>query len=83
MSGKVYIEKLADPDSEQTISREPVDDDHMWIIFVLEDGQEIRVQNDLDNIYVNSSTGTLAIRPEAFNAIRVRSGRDFNADIQR
>lgn len=74
MSGKVYIEKMALKDGQVT-SREPVDDDHMWIVFILEDGQEIRVQNDLDNIYVNSSTGTLAIRPEAFNAIRVRSGR--------
>lgn len=75
MRGKVYIEMLDRQKSKDKMSREPVADNHMWIVFVLEDGQEIRVQNDLDNIYVNSSTGTLAIRPEAFNAIRVRSGR--------
>lgn len=76
MSGKVYIEML-DIESGQFTSREPVDDNHMRIIFTLEDGQEICVQNNLDTIYITSSTGTLAIRPEAFNAIRVRSGQNL------
>ena len=78
MSGEVYVESMSkDKDASSRMSREQVDDSHMWIVFVLEDGQEIRVQNDIDKIYIASSTGTLAIRPEAFNAIRVRSGRDL------
>lgn len=76
MKGKVYIEML-DPTGGSHMSREPVSDDYMWVVFVLEGGQEIRVQNDIDSIYLQSATGTLAIRPEAFNTIRVRSGRDL------
>lgn len=71
MSGEVYVEKVADPESDTLTVREPVDEDHMWLVFVMRDGRSIRVQHDLDHIYVNGMGGPINIRPESGNAVRI------------
>ena len=76
MSGKVYIESLSeDVDADHHIVREQVADNHLWIVFVLDDGHEIRFQHDLSNVYANSATGLLDIRPESGNALRIKADR--------
>lgn len=75
MSGKIFIERVTDDTVNHTV-REEIPDlgSLMWIIFELDDGQEIRFQNDLTSVYVNGSD-PLDIRPESGNVVKIKASR--------
>lgn len=81
MDSNIYNERmLNEEEREATISgnihtaRDPIKDS-MFIIFVMDDGHEIRIVNKDDHIEVSTSTGVLNVRPEASNAIKIGSAR--------
>lgn len=81
MDSNIYNERLLTKEErEQTISgnihttRDPIKDS-MWIVFVMDDGQEIRIANKDDHIEVSTSTGVLNVRPFNGNALGIGAVR--------
>ncbi len=78
MNHGIYNERLltkeeqAKKTASEYVVREEIQDS-MCIVFVLDDGHEIRVSNDADHITVNVATGSLNIRPESSNSARMEA----------
>lgn len=72
MNGQIYLVRHDPVDSEE---ERTTMQNVMWVVFVLEDGREIRVQNDLDCILVQGLHGAIDIRPESGNTVYIGASR--------